>query len=111
MTLEKTYILFVPEYGYMACGYASMLGYFTAMSLSYIVSRWRSPINYDLKSLFAYAALAGVLYLISTLLPAGEENMWLRLGVNTVLILIYVGYFVKRDIPLKQLPFISRFFR
>lgn len=104
-------ILFVPEYGYMACGYASMLGYFTAMSLSYIVSRWRSPINYDLKSLFAYAALAGVLYLISTLLPAGEENMWLRLGVNTVLILIYVGYFVKRDIPLKQLPFISRFFR
>ena len=104
-------ILFVPQYGYMACGYASMLGYFTAMSLSYLVSRWRSPIDYGLKNLFAYAALAAVLYLVSSLLPAGEENMWLRLGVNTVLIFIYIGFFVKRDIPLKQLPFFRRFFK
>ena len=104
-------ILFVPEYGYMACGYASMLGYFTAMALSYIVSRWRSPVNYDLKALSAYTALAAVIYSLSALLPDGEENMWLRLGVNTILILVYVGYFIKKDIPLKQIPFVNRFIK
>ncbi|MBR5892470.1 MAG: lipopolysaccharide biosynthesis protein [Bacteroidaceae bacterium] len=104
-------ILFVPKYGYMACGYASMLGYFTAMALSYIVGRRRSPIDYGIKNLLAYAALAAVLYLVSAQLPSGEENMWLRLGVNTILILIYLGYFIKKDIPLKQIPFVNRFFK
>ena len=104
-------IIFVPQYGYIACGYASMLGYFTAMALSYIVGRWRSPIDYGIKNLLAYAALAAVLYFVSAQLPSGDENMWLRLGINTILILVYMGYFIKKDIPLKQIPFVNRFFK
>lgn len=103
-------IIFVPKYGYIACGYASLAGYFSAMALSYIVGQKRNPVKYDLKSIFAYALLAAVLYLVSTLLLT-DVNMWLRLGVNTILIFVYLGFFIKRDLPLKQIPYINRFFK
>ncbi|MBR6649323.1 MAG: polysaccharide biosynthesis protein, partial [Bacteroidaceae bacterium] len=103
-------IIFVPKYGYIACGYASLAGYFSAMALSYIVGQKRNPVKYDLKSIFSYALLAAVLYLVSTLLLK-DVNMWLRLGVNTILIFVYLGFFIKRDLPLKQIPYINRFFK
>jgi O-antigen/teichoic acid export membrane protein len=104
-------IIFVPKYGYMACGVASVCAYFTAMTLSYVVGQKRNPTDYNLKSIFSYAILAAVLYAVSALLPSDDKFMWLRLSVNTVLMFLYVAYFVKKDLPLKQIPFINRFFK
>lgn len=102
-------IMFVPEYGYMACGIASLSGYFVAMMLSYIVGQRRNPISYDLKSIFAYVLLAALLFAVSQLLPF--ENSWVKMSCNTLLLLLYVAYFVKKDLPLKQIPFVNRFFK
>ena len=102
-------IIFVPRYGYIACAWASFAGYFTAMLLSYFIGQKRNAINYDLKSIFAYTALFAVVYTLSVINPI--ENSIARMACNTVLLIIFVGYFIKKDMPLKSLPVVGKFFR
>ena len=102
-------ILFVPKYGYMACAWASFTGYFTAMLLSYFVGQKRNAINYDIKEIFKYVALFIALYGISLLLPI--ENSILKMACNTLLLGIYIAYFIKKDLPLNSIPVIKRFFK
>ena len=102
-------IIFVPVYGYIACAWASFAGYFTAMLLSYFIGQKRNAINYDLKSIFAYTALFAVVYTLSVVNPI--ENSIARMACNTVLLIIFVGYFIKKDLPLKNIPIIGKFFR
>ena len=101
-------IIFVPRYGYMACAWASFTSYFVAMILSYFVGQRRNPITYDLKAIMGYAMLFAVLYAVSLVLPV--ENIYLRLLCNTLLLAVYVAYFVKKDLPLNKIPLINRFF-
>lgn len=102
-------IIFVPQYGYMACALASFTGYFVAMLLSYIVGQRRNPIRYNLKEIGAYTLLAAVLYCISHLAPI--ESSCARMAFNTLLMAVYIIYFIKKDLPLKQIPFMNRFFK
>ena len=102
-------ILFVPKYGYMACAWASFTGYFAAMLLSYVVGQKRNAINYDIKDIFKYVALFGAVYGISLVLPI--ENTVLKMACNTILLIIFVAYFIKKDLPLNSIPVIKRFFK
>ena len=102
-------IIFVPQYGYMACAWASFSAYFVAMLMSYFVGRKRNPIEYDLKGIAGYLLLFGALYAVSALLPV--ESVAVRLTFNTLLLAVYVAYFVKKDLPLKNIPFVNRFFK
>ena len=102
-------IIFVPRYSYMACACASFAGYFTAMTLSYFVGQHRNPTKYDLKGIFSYTALFAVLYATSCLLPI--ENSIAKMAVNTLLLAVFVAYFIKKDLPLNQIPFVKRFFK
>ena len=102
-------VFFVPLYGYMACAWAGFAGYGVALLLSYFVGQKKYPIQYDLKSIGKYVAMAGVLYVISEYLPF--ENVWVLLGIRTCLLLVFVGYIVKNDFPLKSLPVVGKYFR
>ena len=102
-------IIFVPEYGYIACAWASFAGYFTAMTLSYFVGQKRNAINYDIKSIFIYTLLFAAIYGASLINPV--ENSILKMAINTALLLIFVAYFIKKDLPLKSLPVIGKYFR
>ena len=101
--------IFVPKYGYMACAWASFAGYFTAMLLSYIVGQKRNAIGYDMKSIIKYIVLFAAVYGISILNPI--ENSIARMACNTVLLIVYVGYFIKKDLPLKNIPVIGKYFK
>ena len=101
--------IFVPRYGYMACAWASFAGYFTAMLLSYIVGQKRNAIGYDMKSIIKYIVLFAAVYGISILNPI--ENSIARMACNTVLLIVYVGYFIKKDLPLKNIPIIGKYFK
>ena len=102
-------ILLVPKYGYMACAWASFSGYLVAMALSYFIGQKRNAINYDLKSIFIYTLLFAVLYGISVINPI--ENSIARMAINTLLLAVFVGYFIKKDLPLKSIPVIGKLFR
>ena len=102
-------ILLVPKYGYIACAWASFSGYFVAMTLSYFIGQKRNAIDYDLKSIFVYTLLFGAVYGISLAVPV--ENSIAKMAINTVLLIVFVGYFIKKDMPLKSLPVVGKFFR
>ncbi len=102
-------VFLIPVYGYMACAWAGFAGYGVAMLLSYFVGRKKYPIQYDLPSIAKYVLLAAVLFVVSEMLPF--ENMWLLLLIRTLLLFIFVGYIVKTDLPLCQIPIVNRFFK
>lgn len=102
-------IMFVPTYGYIASAWASVAGYGAIMLLSYWMGQKKYPIQYDLKSLGLYVLLAAVLYVIGEQVPI--SNLVLRLAFRTVLLLLFVSYIIKRDLPLSQIPVINRFIK
>ena len=83
-------IIFVPKYGYIACAWASFAGYFTAMLISYIVGQKRNAIDYDLKTIFRYAALFAAVYGTSMLIPDG--NSIVKMLCNTVLLGVFAAF-------------------
>ena len=89
-------VLFVPRYGYMACAWAGFMGYASAMTISYLVGQKKYPINYPLKEIVLYVALAAVLYIgigySNRLLP-----LWAALAMNTVIVFLFIAYIVKKD--------------
>ena len=102
-------IFLIPVFGYMACAWAGFAGYGVAMLLSYFVGQKKYPINYDLKAIGNYVVLALVLYIVSVYLPI--QNIFLLLGVRTLLLLLFVAYIVKTDFPLQQIPVINRYIK
>ena len=102
-------ILFVPVYGYLASAWASVAGYAVILLLSYWIGQKEYPIHYDLKSLGLYVLLAAVLYIIGEQVPI--PNIVLRLAFRTVLLLLFIAYIIKKDLPLSQIPVINRFIK
>ena len=109
LVLVVVNVVFVPRYSYMACAWGGVAGDGTAMLLSYFVGQKKYPIDYPVKEMMVYVALAAVLTVGMTaanrLLPMGAS-----LAVNTLLILVFVAYLVKRDFPLSGLPVIGKYF-
>ncbi len=101
-------ILFIPQYSYMACAWGALVGNFIIMLISYFLGQKKYPIRYDLKSIGFYFGFTLLLYAIGMYLPI--ENEWLRLLYRTVLIGIFVFVVIKRDLPLKEIPYIGRRF-
>ena len=103
-------ILLIPRYGYWACAWGGVAGYGTAMVLSYIVGQIKNPIPYPMKDIVFYViqtfAAFCVMYWAQENLPA-----WASLTLSTLLIIGFLGTVIKRDLPLKNIPFIGRFFR
>jgi O-antigen/teichoic acid export membrane protein len=101
-------IIMAPTYGYMACAWASFVSNLIMMLLSYFIGQKKFPIQYDIKSATFYSVLAAVFYLAG-MLPAIESEI-LRLGYRTLLLCLFVGIVVKRDLPLGELPYVGRYF-
>lgn len=102
-------VFLIPKYGYIACAWAGFTGYVVAMLLSYFVGQKKYPIQYDLKAIGMYVLLAAVLYVAAEYVPI--DNIYLRMAYRTVLLLLFVAYVVKRDLPLSQIPILNRFIR
>ncbi|WP_323403561.1 oligosaccharide flippase family protein [Proteiniphilum sp.] len=104
-------ILFVRRYGYMACAWALFIASLVMMLMSYFLGQKNYPIPYNLKS-------TGLFFLLSMILFAGiiftynnVSGVWLRLLINTVLIGIYLFVVVKKELPLRELPVVGKWFR
>lgn len=99
-------IFLVPQYGYIACAWAGFTGYGVAMLLSYFVGQKKYPIQYDLKAIGMYVLLAVVLYVAAEYVSI--DNIYLRMAYRTVLLLLFIAYVVKRDLPLNQIPILNK---
>ena len=97
----------VPLYGYIASAWASVAGYGAITLLSYIIGQKKYPVIYPLKDMAVYLVLAAVLFVLSEIVSV--QHVILRLLYHTLLILIFVAFIIKRDLPLKSIPVINRF--
>ncbi|GAB1416503.1 oligosaccharide flippase family protein [Paludibacter sp.] len=100
-------VVFVPVYSYMASAWAAFTCYFVMMILSYFYGQKHMPIKYNLKSIGIYSILALVLFFVSMFV--NTPYLILNLVIKTFLLIIFLVYLVKTDLPLNRIPVINRF--
>ena len=103
-------VLLVPKYGYMACAWGGFAGYGVAMLLSYFVGQKYYPIDYPIKDMLVYTLLAAVLF-VGITYSNKLLGFWPALLVNTVLVVVFLAYIVKKDLPLAEIPVIGKYFK
>ena len=90
---------FIPIYGYNASAWAHVACYGSMVVISWWLGRRYYPINYPLKSIGLYMALAGIIYFVAKL--AKEVNIVSEVLINTGLLagfIIIVIFFEKNNI-------------
>lgn len=103
-------VIFMPQYGYMACAWAGVIGYATAMTLSYFVGQKKYPINYPLKSIGIYVLIAVFFFIAITYSNEYLPKIY-ALAVNTLIIFAFVAHIIYHDLPLSNMPVIGKYFR
>ena len=103
-------IIFVPQYGYMACAWAGLIGYATAMTLSYFVGQKKYPINYPLKSIGIYVLMTVFFFIAITYSNEYLPKIY-ALAVNTLIIFAFIAHIIYHDLPLSSMPVIGKYFR
>ncbi len=107
--------LFIPQYSYMACAWAGVAAYGSAMVLSYVVGRFWYPElmpQFPLRDMALYTIIAAVLSAISMMIDLG--NNWANTAVRTVMLLLFCGVVYKREHMehmLAGVPVIGRYFK
>ena len=104
-------IIFIPKYGYWACAWGGVAGYGTSMVLSYFVGQRKNPIPYPMKDIAVYVCITAFL---TALMYLHEDRFQLgmaSLAFNTMCIVLFVVFIVRRDLPLSSLPVIGKKFR
>jgi O-antigen/teichoic acid export membrane protein len=87
--------LFIPRFGYMACGVASLVCYGFMMAVSYTLGQKHYPVPYAWKKLMAYIVICILLFLIHQLFRSYSPNIWLTHGFGVLLSLAFVAFVVK----------------
>ena len=90
--------IFVPRIGYMASAASSTVCFFILMLFSYFVGRKHLEIPYDLRRIGIYTLLVVTLlagyYALAHFLPI---NQWIKMGIGTILLIIYCVSFYRLD--------------
>ena len=103
-------VFLVPKYGYIACAWGGFAGYGISMILSYVMERKYYPINYPMKEIGLYTLLAAVLF-VGITFSNKYLSFWPAILVNTLLVLVFCAYIVKKDLPLAEIPVIGKYFK
>jgi O-antigen/teichoic acid export membrane protein len=91
-------LIFVPRIGYMASALSSTVCYMVIMLLSYLVGRKHLTIPYDLRKIGLYTAVVlAVLAVYYTMVHFLPINEWIKMGIGTILLIIYCGFFYHLD--------------
>lgn len=101
LVLIAVNVLFIPEYGYVACAWAGVAGYGTAMVLSYVVGQRYYPVRYPLGSIAVYVGMTALFYCIMTWTPR-EWPLWIRLGINSGCLVAFLGHIVYHEKLLRR---------
>lgn len=103
-------VIFIPKYGYMACAWASFIANLSMMILSYLVGQKKFPIPYNLKSAVSFFTLSMILFGAITVSYIFIPNLWARLLISTIAVFVYIIVVVKKEMSLKEWPFIGKYF-
>lgn len=94
--------MFIPQYGFMAAAWATLLCYATMMVCSYFLGQRHFPVPYNVKSIALYSIFAALIYWIDDWV-FGEQTHILALGAKLLLILGFAGFVYFSEKPKKVL--------
>lgn len=92
-------IIFIPEYGYWACAWATLIVYAAQMLASYFLGQKFHPIRYNIRKFFLYLGLSLILFFLAKLLNL--ETGFMKFFIHNGLILIFL--FVVWNLDFKKL--------
>ncbi len=98
VTLVLNFIL-VPIMGYQGAAWATFMCYFLMMLSSFLLGRKYYRINYDLKSIAVYTALAVIIFGITEYV---DMQGMLKYGFNSLLLLLFAGVVVYKEKVFRQ---------
>ena len=104
-------IIFIPLYGYMAAAWASFSANLSMMVLSYFLGQKYYPIPYNLKTALNFTLLAAGLASLMYLNFQYSPNVLIRIALNTLFILVYLLVTIKKELPLREMPIIGKYFK
>ena len=104
-------IVFIPHYGYMACAWASFFANLSMMIISYFLGQKHYPIPYNLKTAGKFVMLTVVLGAFMYLNFMYSPNVVFRIVLNTIIVIIYMVVTIKKELPLREMPVIGKYFR
>jgi O-antigen/teichoic acid export membrane protein len=99
-------LLFVPKFGYIAAAWVSFFSFMIMMIVSWALGQKFYPIPYNLRLFTRYLFIGVIFYIAGMYIPI--HSLYLRLGYRTILLLFFVLYVLKKDIPAGSIPFISK---
>ncbi len=88
LTIAINY-LFIPEYGFRASAWATLIVYAFQMVVSYFWGQKHFPIKYNLRKFFLYLGLSILIYFISTKIPYGDHG-FIKFVLNNLFIVFFV---------------------
>jgi O-antigen/teichoic acid export membrane protein len=88
-------IIFMPVYGFMAAAWGYLFSYLAMVIFSYYLSRKYYPIPYDWKTIILYFVTGIGIYLLSVFVA--PPSLGARIGLNTLYIIAFVLFVLKRE--------------
>jgi O-antigen/teichoic acid export membrane protein len=88
-------VIFIPAYGYMASAWAHIASYGSMVIISFIMAEKRYKVDYNMKQFIPYFVLAIGMVIFGKYFR--YPDIITELLINTVLILIFVGYAQYKD--------------
>ena len=104
--------LFIPQFSYMACAWATFACYASMMVISFVWGQKRYFVPYAWKKLLAYLIISVLLFFVQKGVTYFTENLFVNLSTATILIIAYL-YFITRveRKEFQQLPVIGKYIR
>lgn len=104
-------IVFIPIYGYMAAAWSSFFANLSMMVLSYFLGQKHYPIPYNLRTAGYFVSLTAALGTVMFLNFMYSPTVLIRVVINTVIVIIYLIVTIKKELPLRDMPIIGKYFR
>jgi O-antigen/teichoic acid export membrane protein len=96
-------VIFIPEYGYMASAWATLIVYALQMVLSYWLGQKYYPIKYNRRKFVLYLGSALLIYFIVSRIPFGDHG-FIRFAFSNLFVLIFIWIVVTIEgISVRQL--------
>lgn len=89
-------VLFVPDYSYVACAWATLAAYAGMMVLSYILGQRYYPVKYNLRAISVYTIISLGLYFL-TFTYSGVESTVGRVILNNLLVIVFAWLVYKLE--------------
>jgi O-antigen/teichoic acid export membrane protein len=88
-------IALIPQIGYTGSAIATLICYFSMMLISWYFGKKHYPIPYELRKIFLYFFISGIIFTVFLL--STDLKLSLKLTLNSILILSFVLFAIKNE--------------